>query len=148
MITGVHHSSISVSDGDRTLAFYRDLLGLPVLVDEVRASEAQDKILGVAGSRIRVIMVKAGHDVIEFIQYIQPSGGLFDRKNWDAGSPHFAFEVSDVDAAYEALAEKGARFFNPPQTLSGGRLEGYRCAYFSDPDGVTVEIIQPPKKQL
>ena len=64
----LHHGSLIVSDLDRTLAFYSGLLGFPIVTNEVRMSEAQDKILGVADSKIRLAMIDVGKAWIEIIQ--------------------------------------------------------------------------------
>jgi len=58
----------------------------------------------------------------------------------NVGSAHIAFTTDDVDATYEELKAKGLRFRNPP---TRSRPDWPRVAYFLDPDGYTLEIVEP-----
>jgi catechol 2,3-dioxygenase-like lactoylglutathione lyase family enzyme len=53
------------------------------------------------------------------------------------GAAHLAFEVDDIDQAYNDLTRKGVRFVSPPRR--SGNVKG---CYFEDPDGITLELLQ------
>jgi catechol 2,3-dioxygenase-like lactoylglutathione lyase family enzyme len=89
-------------------------------------------------------MIAIGSTRIEFLEYQQPVGEDFDRQNCDVGAAHVCFQISDIDAAYRELTDKGAVFSGPPVEITEGPLAGSRWAYFRDPDGIQLEIWQSP----
>jgi catechol 2,3-dioxygenase-like lactoylglutathione lyase family enzyme len=56
---------------------------------------------------------------------------------------HICFEVDDIDRVYELLTARGVPFSIEP-TVQRGAIEGHRCCYFRDPDGIQLEIWQRP----
>lgn len=140
MILGVHHTAISVSDMERSLAFYRDLLGLEVLFDNSwpPGSEQADKILRVKDTSARVVMLRTGNTHIELFQFHTPDPAPMaqDRPVIDRGITHIALDVKDVDAEYERLSKAGMVFHCEPQNLG----DNCRTTYGRDPDGNVIEI--------
>jgi catechol 2,3-dioxygenase-like lactoylglutathione lyase family enzyme len=145
MITGVHHTCITVSNLEQSIAFYRDLLGLElVMIEESeRSGDDRSKALGVPRARVKLAILRAGDAQVELIEYVTAAGRPYDRCNNDAGAMHIAFQVEDIDAAYRRLLDHGVRFTAPPATIPAGPMAGWRWTYFFDPDGVSLEIIQP-----
>jgi catechol 2,3-dioxygenase-like lactoylglutathione lyase family enzyme len=144
MIQGIHHTCITVSDLDRSVAFYRDLLGLELIMTEEseRSGDDRSKALGVPKAKVKLAILRAGDARVELIEYVTAKGRPYDRGNNDAGTMHIAFQVHDIDAIYQLLVDHGVRFTSPPATIPAGPMQGWRWTYFSDPDGVSLEIIQ------
>lgn len=63
--------------------------------------------------------------------------------NNDVGAVHVTFVVSDCRKAYEELKAKGVQFNREPQVIPGGPWNRWVIAYLRDPDGVTLELVQP-----
>jgi catechol 2,3-dioxygenase-like lactoylglutathione lyase family enzyme len=144
MIQGVHHTCITVSDLERSIAFYRDLIGLELVMTEEseRSGDDRSKALGVARAKVKLAILRAGDAQVELIEYVTARGQPYDRHNNDVGTMHIAFRVDDIDAAYRRLLDHGVRFTAPPATIPAGPMAGWRWTYFFDPDGVSLEIIQ------
>lgn len=144
MILGIHHTCITVSDLQRSVAFYRDLLGLELLMIEEseRSGDDRSKALGVSRAKVKLAILRAGDAQVELIEYVTAKGRPYDRHNNDAGAMHIAFQVQDIDAVYRRLMDHGVRFTSPPVTIPAGPMQGWRWTYFYDPDGVSLEIIQ------
>jgi catechol 2,3-dioxygenase-like lactoylglutathione lyase family enzyme len=140
MILGIHHTAISVADMDRSLAFYRDLLGLEVLFDSSweQGSEQADTILRVRDTSARQAMLKAGNAYIELFEFHTPDPAPMaaDRPVIDRGITHIALDVKDVDAEYERLSKAGMIFHCEPQNLG----KQCRTTYGRDPDGNVLEL--------
>ncbi len=145
MIRGVHHTCITVSDRERSIEFYRDVLGLELVLTEEseRSQDDRSDSLGVASAQVKLAILRAGDAHVELIEYVTPRGRPFDRRNNDVGTMHVAFRVDDIDSAYQTLLAKGVRFTAPPATVPTGPLKGWRWTYFFDPDGAPLELIQP-----
>jgi glyoxylase I family protein len=144
MIKGVHHTCITVSDLERSIQFYRDLVGLELVMTEEseRSGDDRSDALGVPRAKVRLAILRAGQAQVELIQYVTAQGRVYDRKNNDVGTMHIAFQVEDIDAVYQRLLGHGVRFTAPPATIPAGPMKGWRWTYFFDPDGVSLEIIQ------
>src|SRR5262249_31479703 len=92
-ITGVHHTSFTVADLERSLTFFRDLLGLEVLfVREVR-DDYFGRIVGLPGAVVKAALLRlpgASHHV-ELFQYLNPPGQAHRPRPCDPGSCHLSF---------------------------------------------------------
>ena len=143
MIRGVHHTAIGVRDMERSLAFYRDLLGLPVLRDWIEDDRQIDLIVGLPDARLRIVHLDAGAGgVVELIEYLSPRGKPLppDFQQCDFAVTHLAFRVRGIQALYERLRAAGVRFTCPPQE----RPNGWYATYFFDPNDVTLELLEEP----
>jgi catechol 2,3-dioxygenase-like lactoylglutathione lyase family enzyme len=141
MIRGIHHTAISTGDIERSLRFYRDLLGLEVVYSsawEVGTKDV-DRITGLKDSSARIVMLKAGNACIELFQYVSPvpKGAEPMRPVCDHGITHICLDVTGIDAEYERLRAAGMTFHCPPQGV--GAL---RATYGRDPDGNVVELLE------
>jgi catechol 2,3-dioxygenase-like lactoylglutathione lyase family enzyme len=144
MLKGVHHTCITVSNLEQSIEFYRDVLGLELVMTEEseRSGDDRSKALGVAKAKVKLAILRAGQAQVELIEYVASKGRPYDRNNNDVGAMHIAFQVDDIDAVYQRMLDAGVRFTSAPATIPAGPMEGWRWTYFYDPDGVSLEIIQ------
>jgi len=142
-IEGQHHIGITVSDLERSIEFYRDMLGMTLRSEGELTGERISKIVGVQGTHIKSAYLAAGDLVLELFQYLEPAGGKqkASLRQIDVGHYHLAFLVDDIDDAYEKLTARGVRFSDAPQHFENGG----GAIYFWDPDGVALEFIQASK---
>jgi catechol 2,3-dioxygenase-like lactoylglutathione lyase family enzyme len=147
-VVAADHTGITVSNLDRSLAFWRDVLGFELSHTAHQAGELASKITGIAGAEIKLAVVKAsGGHKIELLEYLAPR----DRKRsanlrpCDVGSVHVALIVDDLDAILSAIDASGWKSTGKPQTLKSGPNTGKRVIYVRDPDGTTIEFMQSPK---
>jgi len=76
LFLGIDHTAIVVSDTDRSLAFYRDTLGLKVAGGAENFGVEQEHLNQVFGARLRITALRAAHGPgVEFLEYITPPGG-------------------------------------------------------------------------
>ncbi len=138
-----HHVGITVSDLSRSIGFYRDLLGFNVAYErgEVMA-EYMPRLVGVPGARLKI----AGLDLpglhLDLLEYIEPKGAATAGPTYDVGNGHLGFTVDDIWAAYRRLEAAGVHFKSEPVSITQGPNKGGWAVYFTDPDGVTLEMIQ------
>jgi len=145
MVECMRHAGFVVGDLERSIAFYRDALGFDLLLKVDRFEDDVAKGTGVPGAKIRAALLQLGESQIELIQYVQPKGKGYDRRNCDVGVAHLAFLVTDIDGVYEELSKSGVHFSGPPARIAEGARKGWAWVYFSDPDGFQIEISQAPQ---
>jgi catechol 2,3-dioxygenase-like lactoylglutathione lyase family enzyme len=142
-IIAADHTGITVSDVERSLVFWRDVLGFELSHRAHQTGDLAEKITGVRGAEILIAVVKAPGHKIELLEYRAPA----DRKKLtarpcDIGSMHVALIVHDLDAVLETIAASGWQAAGEPQTLTVGPNAGKRVIYVRDPDGTTIEFMQ------
>jgi catechol 2,3-dioxygenase-like lactoylglutathione lyase family enzyme len=144
---GLHHTGYTVSDLDRSVAFYRDLLGCEVLVEQEKEGGYLAAIVGYPDAHVRMahLRVPGAEHVIELFEYLTPAGTRADVEPRNVGASHLCFLVDDLPALYEQLREKGVdSFVSPPVEVDTGVNKGGYALYLRDPDGISVELFQPP----
>lgn len=144
-VTSVGHTGITVSDLDRAIMFYRDILGLPVSDKVQAAGEFLEKVTGVPGAVVEACFVRAPNHIIELVSYLKPDGrGRSTLRACDAGAIHIALKVKDIAQVVVAIRRGGFETLSPVQILPEGPLKGIKVVYARDPDGVVLEILEEP----
>jgi catechol 2,3-dioxygenase-like lactoylglutathione lyase family enzyme len=153
-VSAVDSVSLTVSDMDKAVDFYTQVLTFQKIADREVAGEDYEHVLGVFGLRLRAVRLRLGSEYIELVQFLAPRGRPFpvDSRSNDRWFQHIAIIVSDMRAAYSRL-----RSFNVEHASSGPqRLPDWNSAaggieafYFRDPDGHYLEVLAfPPGKGL
>lgn len=146
----MHHVGIPVSDLERSIEFYKSLATVidPESILEFDVwGEALSAHVGLPDAEIRIAFLPVGDINVELLRYKNPVGRAVDRRNCDFGSVHICFEVDDMARAYAELTERGVEFAAEPFTYGPefGPIEGFVFAYFKDPDGTQLELLQLPR---
>ena len=131
-----HHFGVTVTDLNRAVAFYRDVLGLDVLAEFEVGGEAFETGVDVEGASASFAHLDAGDARVELVEY-DPEGE--DRTGGAVNQPgakHLGLTVDDVDAVYESLPDDVETLSEPQTTESGTRI-----FFVRDPDGNLVEIL-------
>jgi catechol 2,3-dioxygenase-like lactoylglutathione lyase family enzyme len=141
MIKLLHHTGISVTDIDRSIRFYCNLLGMKLewRIDH-KQGEVFEKVVGLKNVDVSYAMISGWGGRIELFQYHSPEGQPYppDKPVCDKGITHLGFQVEDIDGLCETLVAQGVRFNSSPLTIR----PGVKAVYFHDPDGVTLEFVQ------
>lgn len=145
MILSVNHTSFTVSDVEKTVAFYRDVLGATMLNISERPPGFAGRVTGIEGAHLKIAYVQLGNHQIELIQYLWPPGEKLDVRTMNVGSAHICFNVENIHAMVEEMRGKGVAFKSDPQEIPTGPNKSGYAVYFTDPDGITLEFIQPPR---
>ncbi len=130
-ITKINHVALAVNDIDKSLAFWRDALGLELdELREVPAEAAQIAFLPVGGSKIE--LVRPTRDDSGLAKYLAKRG---------EGMHHLCLETDDIEAMLAQLREKGVRLINEsPRRGADGKL--YAFIHPESTGGVLVELYQ------
>jgi catechol 2,3-dioxygenase-like lactoylglutathione lyase family enzyme len=146
-VLGTNHTSFTVSNLDRTVAFWRDCLGFELVSKAPRDPALVSRITGVAGADMVIAFLKAPGHTIELIEYRAPaSKGAVKARPCDTGFAHLAFNVDDAAAAVAAVERYGVKPVSAPVTIDQGPNKGRKVVYVRDWDGVTIEFIEVATK--
>jgi glyoxylase I family protein len=145
-LQAVHHVGLVVRDLDRSIYFYHDLLGLPFANEPTDWFEGPDlaKGVGVPGARLRQVSMHVGeHSTMELIEYAnRPETSTAPIPNNHLGAAHVCFKVQDIRATRAELESQGVAFYSDVNVVDEGPLAGWRWCYFSDPDGLALELVE------
>ena len=143
-VIAADHAGITVSNLERSLEFWQNVLGFEFSHRAHQTSEMASEITGVAGAELKLAVVKApGGHKIELLEYLAPADRKkVDVRPCDVGSVHIAFTVDNLDAVLQKIAASGWKAAGKPQTLKSGPNAGKRVIYVRDPDGTTIEFMQ------
>ena len=142
MITGIHHFALTVSEMERSLAFYTGLFGLEVASDREVERDYVEQITAVPGAHVRLVHLAGYGQRLELLEYKTPRGEAHARALPDAGSAHVCFVTDDLDAEVARLQAAGVTFRSLPVVTTNGPNKGGRGIYVEDPDGNAVEVVQ------
>lgn len=142
-VTGVGHTGITVSDMDKSLCFYRDVLGFQVS-DPVHMDDPSiEQFVGVPGAELDMAFVRAPGHVIELLRYTKPENrDTSHLRPCDSGFLHLCFKVLNIDKVVEAMRAGGFEPIGQIQNVDDGPTAGMRAVYTRDPDGVLIELIE------
>jgi catechol 2,3-dioxygenase-like lactoylglutathione lyase family enzyme len=141
LFLGIDHTAIVVSDTDKSLAFYRDVLGLRVAGKSENHGVEQEHLNQVFGARLHITGLRAEHGPgIEFLEYITPHGGRPlspDAKANDLVFWNTRLAVDHLSSAVQRVRESGVLFVSNPGEKS-------RAVIVRDPDGHALELDEAP----
>jgi len=142
-VLATNHTSFTVSDLDRSLAFFRDGLGFEVTSRAPRDPALIQAITGVEGAELSIAYVRGPGHSLELIQYDGPADkGMVTSRPCDTGFAHLAYDVDNIDAAIATSANYGVRPIGQVTVIDKGPNAGGRVCYLRDQDGVTIEFIE------
>jgi glyoxylase I family protein len=148
-INVLDHIAVTVSDMDRSLAFYRDLLGLKEVERHRLEGETISKMTGKPDVIMQVVRLAAPETpniLLDLQEYVSPKGKMSTAKLGDIAHSHFCFGVPDVWGAYRDLKAKGIEFVSEPVSfdLDWGIVH---VMFMKDPDGFIIELQQIPAEK-
>jgi len=146
---GVHHLGLTVADIERSIVFYRDVLGLTLVrrrphvdSDYVALQTGYDGVV----LNVASFQIAEGSPTLELVQYMTHAGPPAAAATNQPGISHLCLTVNDLQSAYDDLRARGVTFRSATVRITSGPNAGGLVVYFADPDGYTLELFQPPEK--
>ncbi len=144
MISGLFHSSYTVSDAEKAVAFCHDVLELEHTRWQISNQPYLESVTGIPGCSLRIGFARAeGDDTsYEMVEYVHPKGPRARTGFGIPGSVCMGWEVDHVDAVIDRLRTANVSVVSDPVTIDSGLWKGARGAFFLDPDGILTELIE------
>ncbi len=141
LVKETRHFGIAVNDMERSLRFYRDLLGLEIVKSMDESGQYIDNMLSLKDVKVRTIKLSAkkGPTLVELLEFESHPNDNKHRKIYHVGASHIAFTVNNLDECYDTLKKAGVKFNASPQKSPDGFAKVTFC---EDPDGTPVELVE------
>ena len=130
MIRGLDHVAIVVSDMDRSINYYTEVLGLTLILDGRSSGGEKKSFLGTKSKAI--------------VALSEDKNRSTDKGGYVEGVNHVAFSVADAEKSSEVLKNKGVEFIEIKMG-DDGKPKAY---HFLDPDGLELEIYTEFQKEV
>jgi catechol 2,3-dioxygenase-like lactoylglutathione lyase family enzyme len=149
LFLGIDHTAIVVADTERSLACYRDALGLRVVGESHNHGPEQERLNNVFGARLRITSLKAaGGPGVELLEYLTPRDGRPappDARANDLAHWQTRLVVGMADAAHSAVRSGACGAMISPTVVAPAEpvLGFARGALVRDPDGHALQFVQP-----
>ena len=140
----IRHTGIVVSDVEKSIDFYTNLLGFEIKKDMMESGDYIDNFSALKDARVRTVkMTLDNQDMVELLWYeSHPEKPDMERPITRIGCSHIAMTVEDLDGTYERLVSAGVEFNSPPQLSPDGFAKVTFC---KDPDGSLIELVEELK---
>ncbi|MFC1943700.1 VOC family protein, partial [Chloroflexota bacterium] len=141
LLQTINHLARTVSDMDKSMAFYQDILGLKVFFIRVLKGRGIEEGMRLPGADLRAYhMGLDENESVELFSFMHPKGKQQQElRLCDVGCSYVAFDVDNVQQAYEEFQSKGAKFISRPVHPIAERPE-ITMVYMLDPDNYVVEL--------
>ncbi len=147
----IHHLGMTVSNIDRSIEFYQNVLGLTLVnrrpfVEEGYVAQQtgyEGVQLSVASFRIRPESPQS----LEIVEYLNHTGEPVDTATNRPGNTHLCLAVDDLMSAYADLKSQGVEFRSDPVEITTGPNRGGKVIYLYDPDGYVIEMFEPVENE-
>ena len=149
MVGRIYHVGLTVSDLDRSIAFYRDILRLEFQGEIFMEGEETDKMFRKENCKARVAYLNGSKALeappVELIQFVDSKIHKEQSDLFTTSISEVCFYTDDIDSVYKTLIENHVECLSEPQYFDF-RADGFgesRAFYFRDPDGIILEMMQP-----
>lgn len=149
MVGRIYHVGLTVSDLDRSIAFYRDILGLAFQGEILMTGKETDRMFRRPNCKVRVAYLNGSKadaaPPVELIQFVDTEAKQVPSDLMTTSISEVCFYTDDIDAVYNRFLEHQVECLSEPQYFDF-RADGFgesKAFYFRDPDGIILEMMQP-----
>jgi len=141
MIKAVRHVGIVVHNMDKSVVFWRDIMGLSIVADFWEEGEFIDELENLKDVRLHMIKLSApGGVLIELLKDdSHPNERNGENNLCDIGIRHIAFTVENVDISYNILNEYGCKMLSSPLISPDRKAKVF---FARDPEGNLLELVE------
>ena len=153
IVKNLDHVAVTVSDLEKSLPFYKEVLGLKEVERHLLDGETISTMAGKPAVVMQVVRLASPDTpdiLIDLQQYVEPEGVVSNGALGMANHSHFCFGVDDLQATYEELQKKGVEFISAPVSFDLGEDWDYgvvKVVFFKDPDGFILELMEMDLKK-
>jgi len=140
-VLGVAHTGITTSDMQRSVHFFRDILGLPVTEPILYTDRIFERVTGIRDANIRIAFVDLPGHKLELLEYVRPEQRKMSTlRSCDSGHLHLSFLVNGIEDLVQRMREGG---FEPVGPIQQAEAEGtrFKVIYTIGADNLVIELM-------
>lgn len=149
MFHGLNHIGYAVGDLDRSVEFYTQLFEYPPYFKEVYDVPYIGEMVGYPGAiqYAAFFAIPGQPDMfLELIQYLNPLAGTVSMEAYNAGNAHLCLLTANLRTAFDFIVRiGGVPRAKDIVTSDHGVYSGAKSAFFRDPDGITIQVVEIPE---
>lgn len=141
MITAIRHVGIVVTDLEKAITFWCDIMGFKILLQMEENGPHIDAMMGLSGVKLKTTKLAAPDgNIIELLYFASHKHkSSWQGSPYSTGLTHIAFTVEDIDDAYKNLKKAGVTFPADPQISPDGSV---KVIYATGPEGILIELVE------
>lgn len=149
MVGQIYHVGLTVTDMDRSIKFYRDVLGLHFQGEILMQGKETDLMFQKTNCKARVAYLNGTADIhmppVELIQFVGTDVAQGSSDLFKTSISELCFYTDNADKVYKHLLEHHVECLSAPQEFdfSADGFGKSKAFYFKDPDGIILEMMQP-----
>jgi len=133
------HVGLTVKNLERSIAFYRDVIGLKEGKRLELKSEVYRTYTRNPAAHIKFTYMTSDNFTLQLIEYVGGGGAALDLSHNRVGCPHLAFRVPDAEAKFREIQQRGDSEVISEIVQLSPRSRNF---YAKDPDGILIEFSQ------
>lgn len=143
MFINLRHIGIVTDNLEKSLEFYKDILGLEIKTESLENKDFIDRVLKLKNASLKTVklMDKKG-GIVELLHYDNPQSKIIKRGINDLGLSHFALTVEGLDSLYDKTSSNDIEFISVPTLTPNNKAKVCFCY---DPNGVMIELVEEIK---
>lgn len=148
MIKQIVHVGVTVSDIEKSIHFYKDILGLSFKGELSMEGKEADALFGRKNCKVKVAYLNGSENIaapsVELIQFTDSKADEVACDLHRTSISEICFHVDDLDKVYEHLIKHNVECLSEPQCFDYTEY-GFgksKALYFKDPDGIILELLQ------
>lgn len=148
MLKEIMHIGITVSNIERSINFYRDILGLKFIGEAVMEGKETDALFAMDNCKVKIAYLNGSDNIIappiELLEFISPETIKSESKLNKISASEICFRVENIDKVYKHLIDNNAECLSAPQEfdLASYGFSKSKALYFKDPDGIILELME------
>ena len=148
MLKEVMHIGITVSDIERSIKFYRDILGLTLKGQVVMEGKETDALFHMENCKVKIAYLNGSDNIIsppiELLEFINHES-IKDKPQLNKiSTSEICFRVNDIEKMYKHLLKNNVECISPPKEFdfTSYGFGKSKALYFKDPDGIILELME------
>lgn len=141
MIKAIRHTGLVVSNMEKAIHFWCDVLGFSIVKQMDEYGPHIDAILGLKDAYLTTTKISSqDNNLIELLYFhSHPDKSYWEGKAYSTGLTHIALTVENLDMTCELLLKEGVVFNSTPQISPDGYA---KVTYCQGPEGVLLELVE------
>ena len=148
MLKEVMHIGITVSNIERSINFYKNILGLTLIGEAFMEGKETDALFAMNNCKVKIAYLNGSDNIIappiELLQFVTPETIKDEAELNKISVSEICFRVDNIEKVYKHLIDNNVECLSEPQEFdfTSYGFSKSKALYFKDPDGIILELME------